>query len=284
MISKRKRRRKLKKRIKHMLIAIPGVVAIGLILVFGFKLKSVGYESDLNQYNAQEMQEYLKYKEVDNTLWFWLKSVFGKNNDIEMLKDYSVTLNSPMKITIHGKEKPLKACVQFGDNYFYLNESGVVLKNEPCTYIETKKKKKKLLDNSLGVITYTDIEIESAEFYKELKTKSEEGLETIVRMIDAFNTMNVALDKADEQYGGVKDVVVEKVSVSKEFDITLYIKGGLKVALGKDNQLKEKMEDFIDIFASSYEQLTKYDGTLQMQWISEDAHYTFIKDEKKKKK
>jgi cell division septal protein FtsQ len=284
MVSKRKKRRKLKKAIKRILIAIPVLVIIVLILVYGFKMKAVGYTSDLNQYNANEIQDYLEAKKVENTLWFWLKSVFGSNDDLEMLKDYSVTLNSPMKITIHGKEKPLRSCVQFGANYFYMDERGVVLKNEPCTYLETKKKGKKLIGNSLGVIPFTNIQINGATFYQKLDTKDKEGLETIVRMTEAFDTMEVALDKAHEQYPGIKDIQIEKVDVSKDYDITLYIKGGLKVAFGKDNQLKEKMEDFVDIYGSTYEQLTKYSGTLQMQWISEDASYTFIKDEAKKKK
>ncbi len=284
MVSRRKKRRKLKKTIKRILIAIPVLVIIGLILVYGFQLKTVGYTSDLNQFTAQEVQDYLKEQNVKNTLWFWLESVIGQKEEITMLEDYTVSINSPIKVTVHGKEKKLRSCIQYAENYFYMDSKGIVQKNEPCSYIETKKKKKKLLPNSLGVIPYTNVEVEEVVFYQKLKTKSPEGLEGIVRMTDAFDAMSVALDKAKEQYPGLKEPTVEKVYFSKDYDITLFLQGGLKVALGKDNQLKEKMEDFIDIYGSTYEQLTKYQGTLQMQWISEDASYTFIKDEVKKEK
>ena len=124
MVSRRKKRRKLKKTIKRILIAIPVLVIIGLILVYGFQLKTVGYTSDLNQFTAQEVQDYLKEQNVKNTLWFWLESVIGQKEEITMLEDYTVSINSPIKVTVHGKEKKLRSCIQYAENYFYMDSKG----------------------------------------------------------------------------------------------------------------------------------------------------------------
>ena len=282
MVSKRKRRRKLKKKIKYFLISLPIIIGVGVVLVYGFRIKSVGYVADKNQFTAFEVEQYVKNQKIENSLWFWFCSMIGNKKEFPMLENYSVTLNSPFKVTIHGEEKKLRSCVMFAENYFYLDESGVVLKQEPCAYVETKKHKKKILDNSMGIMDYTGLEIKDATLYKKLNTKSKEGLESVTRMTTAFDTMEIALEKAREQKLSFKELKVQEVAISNEYDITVHMKGGLKLALGKDNQLQEKMEDFVDIYVSSNEQLTKYKGTLQMQWISEDKNYTFIKDEVKK--
>ena len=79
-----------------------------------------------------------------------------------------------------------------------------------------------------------------------------------------------------------QEISVKKIEITDKYEIIMYVKGGLKVAFGKDNQLKEKMNAFVDIYGSSAEQLTKTPGTLQMQWLNDDGSYTFIKDRKKK--
>lgn len=269
------------------LISLPIIAVIILIFVFGFRIKKVQYTSDLGQYNAEEIQTYLTEHGINNSLWLWIRDLVGANKKIDMLDDYSVKMNSPMKITIEGQEKKLRGSFIYGESYFYFDETGEVLKTEACQYKEKKKGKKKtikkLLENSLGICCYNNVKFNSASLYQNLDTKDKEGKETILNMTDALREMELALAKIGEENGKNLDITVTKIDISDQYEITMYVKGGLKVAFGKDNQLKDKMNAFVDIYGSSAEQLTKKAGTLQMQWINEDGSYTFIKDKKKKK-
>lgn len=282
MVSRRKKRRKLKKNFIKFLVTLLIVVGIVLVIFFGFQIKKVSYSSDLNQYNAQEIQAYLKEHGIHNSLWFWTKDLFGANTEIDMFESYSVSLSSPVKVTIKAEEKKLSGCFAYGENYFYFDEKGEILKTEPCAYKQKKKGKKKLLENSLGIVCYTNVQFNNANLYQKLNTKDKEGAETMLNMTDALHEMKIALEKTGEENGKKQEILVKKIEISDKYEIIMHMKGGLKVAFGKDNQLKEKMNAFVDIYGSSAEQLTKTPGTLQMQWLNDDGSYTFIKDKKKK--
>lgn len=278
MVSSRKRRRKLKKTLRNVLIALPIVLGIYLILFFGCRIKTVSYTSDLNQYNAMEVQDYLKAHKIQNTLWFWFRSLVGLEKGIDLFEGYSVSLSSPTKIKITAQEKQLCGSFVYGENDFFFDHSGEILKTEPCSYKDTKEGTKQLLNNSLNICRFEGVSFESANLYQTLDTTEAEGKETILNMVKAFDEMDIALEKVQEENGNQSTINVKKIVVSEQYEITMHVGKKLKVALGKDNQLKEKMEAFVDIYSSTKAQLTANAGTLQMQWIMSDGSYTFIKD------
>lgn len=284
MVSRRKRKRKLKKFLRNILIALPVAAGIFLLLYFGFRIKTVSYASDLNQFQAAEVQSYLKSHKIENSLWFWFRDIIGLEKKIDIFDGYSVSLSSPVKVKITAQEKRLRGSFIYGENEYYFDSSGKILKTEPCSYGKTKKGKKKLLDNSLEICRFNGISFHSAALYKQLDTVDKEGKETILHMVEAFDEMEIALDKASENKADQMSVPVKKIAVSENYEITMYIGKGLKVAFGKDNQLKEKMDAFVDIYSSAKAQLTASSGTLQMQWLTADGSYTFIKDKKKTEK
>ena len=97
---KRRRRRRLRKGFKVLFIATPIIVALVLIVVYGFSLKSIETSLDLNQYTTEEVKAYLDNKKIDNTLLFWIKNKIGKSDDIELLSKYSVKMLSPSKVKV----------------------------------------------------------------------------------------------------------------------------------------------------------------------------------------
>ena len=284
MVSRRKKKRKLKKILRNMLIALPIAAGVFLLLFFGFRIKTVDYVSDINQFRADEVQNYLVSHKIENSLWFWFRNLIGLEKDIDLFESYSVSLKSPVKIKIDAQEKKLRGSFIDADNEYYFDSAGEILKSELCNYKKTKKGKKKLQANSLGICRFTGISFQKPALYQQINTTEKEGRETIRHMIEAFDEMEIALDKVSEENGKQPGISINKIAVSDQYEIVMHLKKGLKVALGKDNQLKEKMDAFVDIYSSTKAQLTAVPGTLQMQWIMTDGSYTFIKDEKKSTK
>ena len=125
---KRRRRRRLRKGFKVLFIAAPIIVALVLIVVYGFSLKSIETSLDLNQYTTEEVKAYLDNKKIDNTLLFWIKNKIGKSDDIELLSKYSVKMLSPSKVKIIGYENKLKGYVVENNVNCYFDRNGKVLK------------------------------------------------------------------------------------------------------------------------------------------------------------
>ncbi len=247
---KRKEKRRLKKNIKKILIIIPVLVIMVLICIYGFKLKSISYASDLQQYSIEEVKSYLKLKKIDNTLWFWFKSKVGKSDKIDLFEEYSVKMQSPMKVKIIAYEKKLKGYIKLNDMYYLVDEDGRVLK----VLNEKPKDMPKI----------TGLEIKKIKLYSVLETNNEKSVTTLANVIKYLE--NYKFD-------------VKKININKECEITLSIKN-LKVELGKESNLEKKLSDFNDL----YKNASKYKGTLNMKWVSENGSYTLKKEQETNKK
>ena len=126
---KRKRRRRLKKGVKIFLIAFSAVIAVVMIVMFGFQLQSVKISLDLGQFTENEVKSYMDVKGIDNTLMFWLKNKTGHSTKMELLEEYDVKILSPFSVKITGYEKKLKGYIQKDGSNYYFDENGTVLKN-----------------------------------------------------------------------------------------------------------------------------------------------------------
>lgn len=247
---KRKRKRKLKKQFKVLLITIPVIVCLVLLIIYAFQLKTVKVNLDLNQYTEKEVQTYIKSKEIDNTLLFWIKNKLGKSEKLDMFETYSVKINSPFKVTLDAYEKRLKGYILKDDLRYYFNDEGIILK------ITAEK--------ISGVPKVTGIEYNKLELYKKIDAKNNESLKRLLVVCDAISDYEFA---------------VKRIDILEKQETTLYIKK-VKIMLGNDNNLNKKLQTLNDMYSN----VIKAKGTLNMKHLNQEGVYTLKKEEETTKK
>lgn len=249
MVSKRKRRRRLKKKFKILFISLPIVVAVVLLVIYGFRINNVNYTSDLNQFTSSEVKVYLDKKEIKNTLFFWLKDKLGKDKKIDLFEDYSVKFKSPFKVTITAYEKKLAGYIKDNKNYYYVDEDGRVLKTSTEKISDIPK--------------ITGLEYNKLVMYEIIDVKDEKAMAALLKV--------VSLSK-DYKFD------IKRFDVSKTHEVSLYIKK-IQVELGKEANMPQKIQAFNDL----YDNVIKYEGVLNMKRLSSDQSYTLEKGKKTKK-
>ncbi len=253
MGSKRKKKRriqqKIKLRIRKLLIILPIVIAVVLLLIFGFRIKSVTLSSDLGQYKDTEVLEYLNYKGIDNSLFLWIRSVIGKEPQLDLFEKYSVTLESPSKVKITSYEKKLKGYIEKDKVYTYIDENATVLK------ITSDKIK--------GVPKVTGLDCKKTTKYNVIELENKGQLEILKKIISCIESYNYE---------------IKRYHVNKEAEATVYIKD-IQVEFGKASQLEKRVKAFNDL----YDQVIKDKGVLNMKRLDERGYYT-LKDTTKSKK
>lgn len=249
MVSKRKRRRKLKKKFKILFMSVPLIAAIVLIIIFGFQLNSVKVVSDLNQFSNAEVKAYLEKKEISNTLFLWFRDKIGKDYTIDLFEDYSVKMNSPFKVTITAYEKKIEGYIKVDKKYYYIDDGGMILKTTS--------------EKISNIPRITGLEYEKPELYQKIKPKDEKALSVLLKVI-----------RSAKEY----KFEIKKIDVSKNQEITLYIKK-IQVQLGKEANMDKKIQALNDL----YDNVIKYEGVLNMKRLSADQSYTLKKTEKTKK-
>lgn len=250
MVSKRKRRRRLKKKFKILFISLPAIAAVVLLIVFGFRLNTVKLTSDLNQFTASEVKAYLDKKEVKNTLLFWLKDKIGKDENIDLFEEYSVKMNSPFKVTITAYEKKLESYIKDNKTYYYIDDDGRVLKTTT----------EKISD----IPRVTGLKYNKLALYEIVDAKDEKALSALLKVVSLTKDYKFEIKRFD---------------VSETQEVSLYIKK-LQVQLGKETNMEEKIQAFNEF----YDNAVKYEGVLNMKRLSSDQRYTLEKAEKTKNK
>lgn len=240
---KRKRRRRLKKGFKVFLMVLLVIIVLVFIVLFGFKLQSVSTVTDLGQFTNQEINDYIKAKDIDNTLIFWLKSKTSNRIKLDLFEEYSVKINSPFKVTITAYEKKLKGYIKSDKTYYYFDENGTLLK------ISSKKLE--------DVPNVTGIECKSLKLYQKIDAKDKKLFTSLLNVVDAVSVYNYSVKHFD---------------INKNAEITMHVKN-IKVQLGKSSNIEKKLKDFNDMYAN----VIKYEGVLNMKHVSEDGNYTLKK-------
>lgn len=163
---KRKRRRRLKKGVKIFLIGFSALIALIMIVMFGFQLQNVKISLDLGQYTSQEVKSYMDAKGIDNTLLFWLKNKTGHSVRLELLEEYDVKILSPFSAKIIGYEKKLKGFVQKDDMNYYFDENGSVLKISQ--------------DKIKDIPVVDGLEVKGLKIYEKIKVTDKKSLQSLL--------------------------------------------------------------------------------------------------------
>ena len=244
---KRKRRRRLKKGVKIFLIGFSVVLAVIMIVMFGFQLQNVKISLDLGQYTSQEVKAYMDAKEIDNTLMFWLKNKAGHSTRLELLEEYNVKMLSPFSVKISGYEKKLKGfIVKDGANY-YFDENGTILKIS-----EDKIKDTPIVDG---------LDTKELKIYEKIKGSDNKQLQSLLDVTSSIEKYNFG---------------VKKIKINESNEVTILIKK-VQVQLGKTMNLNKKLEALNDMYSKVIQQ----SGILNMKYASEDGSYTLKKTQKK---
>lgn len=246
---RRKRKRKLKKGFKIFLISILVIAVIVLIIVFGFQIKTVKVSLDLNQFTETEVKAYMDAKKIDNTFVFWLRNKLGLSEKIELFEQYSVKMNSPVKVTITAYEKKFKGYINNDGIYVYFDDTGRILKKS------TEKIK--------SIPKITGIDYNKLDLYEIINAKNKKALDTLLNVTSAI-----------EEY----DYNVKKIHISQNLETTLFIKK-LQIQLGKENNLDRKLTAFNDMYSN----VINMEGVLNMKRLSSDGSYTLKTEEETSK-
>ena len=213
-----------------------------LVASSGFNVKFSGSE----KYTDKELADYLFPTEKSaNPFVFWWTDKFGEHIEIPFIEAYDVELNGLKEFEVTFYEKSLVGCIEYMGSYKYFDKDGIVVESSS-----------RLIED---VPFVTGIDVDYIVLHSKLPVEDE-------RVFDLLLDLTQLLVKYD--------IDVEKINISKELEIKLYL-GSVRVELGTDKDLSEKIMDLRDIIPN----LGDASGVLDMKVL--DVHgngYTLKKD------
>jgi cell division protein FtsQ len=171
---------------------------------------------------------------------FWVRNHIGKSEQIDLFEDYSVTMNSPTKVTIKAKEKKLKGYMKVDSMNLYFDENGEVLKYSP--------------DKLEDILLVTGLKYDKIYLYQPIVATDKKALSSLLKFMKAVGEYNFG---------------VERLDISDNREVTI-IMGDLQVQLGKESNLDRKLIALNDM----YSDVIKHKGVLNMKHLSADGSYT----------
>ena len=216
------------------------VVSLIVVFLFAvFKVEKINYTSDLNQYNAEEVQAYFKYKKIGSTLGFVVKDMLFGNKKLQMFEKYDVNLVSLNQIGINAQERKLIGYVEENGIYYYIDSDGIVMKQS------TEK---------LKYPEIVGMEVVSKQLYKKIKLSKADNIEAVSKTY-------LAVAKYDFN--------VRKIRVNEKNETSIYI-NRLRVDLGSQTNLDKKLVTLNDMHKTAFKQ----EGILNMKHYNTDGEYT----------
>lgn len=199
------------------------------------------------QYNDEELAAFLFEKDMDaNPFVFLFKDKFGEHVEIPFIEEYDVEMEGLTSYKVTFYEKSVVGYIKYMGSYKYFDKDGIVVESSDV-----------LLD---GVPYVTGMDVDHIILHSKLPVKNE-------RVFDVLLEVTQLISK----YG----IDVDKINISDDMEIKLYL-GNVRVDLGKNEYLSEKMMDLNDIIP----ELGDVKGVLDMKEY--DLHgngYTLRKDE-----
>ncbi|MBE5922130.1 MAG: cell division protein FtsQ [Lachnospiraceae bacterium] len=225
-------------------ILLAGII-LGCVFYFAFTIDTVVVEGT-DRYTEEEIRDAIFQKEMDYHLAvFYFKSKFGEKKSIPFVEDYDVEIISADSVKITVYEKSLIGYVTYMGTNFYLDKDGYVVESS-ATVLEE-------------VPYVTGLKFNYIVLQDKLPVADEDTFSVLLNMAQLL-----------EKYS----LDVDKIYIDEKLNLTAYL-GNVKVELGNDNMLSEKISELKDISPN----LVGYSGTLDMTVYKEDnSGYTLITD------
>lgn len=233
-------------RLKLFTVIASFVVIVSAIVIFGFHLTKVDYVGN-TYYSNEELENILMNDSLSgNSLYVLLKYNLFYKVDLPFVQSIKVRMVSPAHVEFEVCEKVTAGCVDYMGTYMYFDNEGYVVESSS------------VLNEGIPVIA--GLTFDHLVVNEKLPVEDDRIFNTILNIT---------------QYLLKNKLVPDKVYFGAENDITLHF-GLVKVALGKDENLKLKIADAATILPKLEGQC----GTLRMEnYSTEKNSVTFQKEE-----
>lgn len=223
------------------------LAAIIIVVALSISIKEVRVSGE-EWYTADQIEEKVLSGPFDkNSIYAFVKNnLLNKKEEIPFVEDYKISFTSPTSVEIIVYEKSITGYVKYMNSYMYFDKDGIIVESsfEP-------------LD---GVPEITGLEFGSIVLFRKLPVADSKVFDDILNLTQLLS---------------INGIMAEKIEFSGIREATLYI-GGIKVVLGADDYLSEKISELRDMMPS----LSGLSGTLYLDSYDPNVSnpmYTFKK-------
>ena len=247
---------------KKLIIGLILLLVLGSVFLFcSTRRINLSYDSDGNlvsksrftvkfsgseKYTDKELAEFLFPTEKSaNPFVFWWTDKFGEHVEIPFIEAYDVELKGLKDFEVTFYEKSLVGYIEYMGSYKYFDKDGIVVESSS-----------RLIED---VPFVTGIDVDYIVLHSKLPVEDEQVFDLLLDLTQLLYKY---------------DIDVEKINISKGLEIKLYL-GNVRVELGTDENLSEKIMDLKDIMPN----LGDACGTLDMKVLDEHGNgYTLKRD------
>ena len=226
--------RRRRRRLAQMRITVGIILAVALIIGFGlvgFRTRHVEVVGN-NHHSAEEIRDDLiRDFASSNSLYFsWKYRNPGEEPLTPYLSSVQAKLKSPGSIRITVNEKPVVGGIVYGGSYVYFDETGLVLEITDTKY------------DSIPLIS--GISMDEPQLYQKLPVTNAAMLRTMLNLSSLI---------------GGSGLIADEISFDEALNMFVTI-GDIKVELGQDEYLEEKISNLVTI----YPKITGQTGILKL--------------------
>lgn len=188
-------------------------------------------------YSQEEAKGQILTKKTDsNTILFYLRYKYGKQDSIPFVEDVDVKIIDKNTVKINVFEKTVTGCIKYMGGYMYFDKDGMIVESsneklENIPYIEGL--------NFSGFVLYQKLEVEKEELFgvilklTQLIQKFELQIETIqfnekseVTLVSGRNKVLLGKrDTYDEQLAELKNLLPKALDNKWEIDMSKFNEG-----------------------------------------------------------
>ena len=226
------------------IIIFAALITIFLILRFR-TITIVGND----KYTHEEIENLIFENGYDrNVGTFFVKSLLGIKKEIPFVETYDIDIISFSEVKITIYEKSIIGYLDYMGNNMYFDKDGII--------VESSVEKIKNVPEIRG------LSYEYIILHKQLPVENDK---VFARILD--------ISQIIEKYG----MEVNAIHISGDLELSLYI-GEVKVELGNDDKLSEKMVTLYDLVTDSDSKFMNNKGILNMRVYNEEGEYTLKKN------
>ncbi len=242
---KRNRRKKRKRRNRNWLLIPAFLVVLAIIVLVFFRAQNLQIEGN-RRVSEDEVKEVIRWDSCQgNTLLLWLLNRKVDVSSNELLAKINVSIVNPQTVRVEVEEQSLVAGVLIGEQYFYVNDSGLVILSQK--------------DMIEAIPLIEGIDVEKAEVSSYLKTGRDDVLDDMLDIAECLADYEISAESIEETGEGGYMIRIGKITV----------------LLGPDIYMEEKVSELKDLLP----ELDDLSGTLHLEnYDSTKDSIIFTKD------